>query len=134
MTPHLVPLATSDPQGLGPQPTHEPAAFRLDELTIPRLIYPLGRNCIRPRRHRIYNRGVRAAVYEAAGHRCVRCGKPEGRLIPAGYDDEGAVYTRIDGITLTLHHVHPFNKGGCNHAHNLVALCSGCNTLIGSAR
>lgn len=127
-------LAAATPLQVVPQPTHEPAVYVLDELTIPRLVHPLGRNCIRSRRHRRYNRGVRERVYEAAAHRCVRCGKPEGRKVLGGHDDDGPFYVFAEGPSLTLHHLHAFDHGGCNHAHNLVALCAPCNTLIGAPR
>ena len=33
-----------------------------------------------------------------------------------------------DGISLSLDHIKPYSKGGCNHQSNLVTCCGSCNS------
>lgn len=99
------------------------------EYGIPRLLQPLPRTCIRPRRKRYYARGVRQRVYERDGHRCIICHRGDGGV----RQPDGIVLYPPGTTWLTLHHVHAHTLGGCSHDHNLVTLCGDCNTQIGVA-
>jgi hypothetical protein len=57
----------------------------------------------------------RLAIYLRDGMRCAYCS--------AGIED---------GAQLTLDHVIPWSKGGCNHSSNLVTSCKTCNSSRGN--
>lgn len=96
---------------------------------------PIPSECIKKRRRRAYGLNTRANVYARDGHRCRRCGSAEGEVTRSYW------FTPCLGrrelvevrVRLVLHHVHAFSLGGCNHEHNLVALCERCNTELGVA-
>jgi 5-methylcytosine-specific restriction endonuclease McrA len=57
----------------------------------------------------------RLAIYLRDGCSCKYCG--------AGVED---------GVQLTLDHLTPWSKGGCNSAHNLITCCKACNSARGA--
>lgn len=57
----------------------------------------------------------RLAIYLRDGMACAWCGK--------GVED---------GVTLSLDHLKPHSKGGCNHESNLVTCCKFCNDSRGN--
>jgi 5-methylcytosine-specific restriction endonuclease McrA len=57
----------------------------------------------------------RLAIYLRDGMKCAYCG--------TGVED---------GAQLTLDHIRPWSKGGCNHATNLVTSCKTCNSSRGN--
>jgi hypothetical protein len=58
---------------------------------------------------------TRARVLRRDGYECWVCGTQDA-----------------DDARLAPHHVHSRHHGGCNHEHNLIALCGSCNSRFGT--
>jgi 5-methylcytosine-specific restriction endonuclease McrA len=60
---------------------------------------------------------------------CATCGIAgfERRFPKGGYGH----YTPIEGVFLSIDHIHPKSKGGTNDRPNLRVLCTVCNTRKG---
>jgi 5-methylcytosine-specific restriction endonuclease McrA len=59
---------------------------------------------------------TRKRVLREKGSACVSCGIHRGMK-------------REDGkaVVITMDHIFPYSKGGCNHFHNLQPMCDKCN-------
>lgn len=70
-------------------------------------------------------RGVRAAVLERDGWRCVRCGWKPGDPVP---EKRGRALYRA----LEIDHIYPKSRGGDDHIDNFQVLCTSCNASKGA--
>ena len=72
---------------------------------------------------------MRRTVFREDGYRCATCGVvgEERRFPRGGY----GYYTAIEGVYLSIDHIHPKSKGGTNERSNLRILCTPCNTKKG---
>jgi 5-methylcytosine-specific restriction endonuclease McrA len=60
-------------------------------------------------------RNFKETIYKKYGETCLLCNA-----------------TKQDDVTMTLHHIRPFSKGGATTKNNLIPLCKKCNQNIGN--
>lgn len=110
--------------------------------------WPCGERLKEPRNpryaHRLKVRQlVRRAIYERDNWTCQRCGlffaeRPEKiKHAPSiGVRQQPTRRSPFNWKTvwLEVHHIIPYSLGGANTKRNLVALCSTCNSSIGTRR
>jgi 5-methylcytosine-specific restriction endonuclease McrA len=73
---------------------------------------------------------VRKAVFRRDNYTCRACGIVEHAVKRqrGGY----GYYTQIDGVYLSIDHIHPRSLGGSSEMNNLRVLCTRCNTAKGA--
>jgi 5-methylcytosine-specific restriction endonuclease McrA len=59
---------------------------------------------------------TRKRVLREKGRSCVSCGANKGE-----FHEDGS------RVNITMDHIFPYAKGGCNHFHNLQPMCEKCN-------